>query len=491
MIYISYGVPKSASTFTYVVTEHVLRTAGLAPVELSEAAKGNKSRLNYVDPINGAALDRIRAELGDRSAVIKTHGAPDRHVLDAVEHGDVFASAVIRDPREIALSLLDHGRRSRNLGVGDFADFMTPTDTFSALDDQFARLSRWLQSGKVLLLTYDEIAFDTEFAVQRIIDQLGLPVAAAAVLSALPDRDKVEQFNKGVSQRFASEMSVETQRLFLDRYADLYRRYIDADISVGGKSVPLVVRVGSGEAERADSPTAEAPRKDNRMSVTAADAERFRWFHSIDLGNGVVTKGQKSLALIEGQAGTVFRYGVAGKSVLDIGAWDGAFSFEAERRGAARVLATDHFCWIGPGWGKKASFDFARSALASRVEAKIIDVDDISVESIGKHDVVLFLGVLYHLLHPLMVLQKIAPVVGEMLVVDTETALDDEERPAMVFFPGAELNKDPTNWWAPNIKCMQAMLGHIGFKRVEVSPTFGYDGGINHRRGRFTFHAWR
>ena len=227
------------------------------------------------------------------------------------------------------------------------------------------------------------------------------------------------------------------------------------------------------------------------MPVTAADADRLRWFHSIDLGNGVITKGEKSLTVIEGQANTIFKHGVAGKTVLDIGAWDGAFSFEAERRGAARVLATDHFCWVGPGWGRRASFDFARTALASRVEAKIVDVPDVSLETVGSYDVVLFLGVLYHLLHPFLILEKIAPIAAEVLIVDTETALDDEDRPAIVFFPGAELNKDPTNWWAPNIKCMLAMLGHVGFKRVDVSPTWGYDGSINHHRGRFTFHAWK
>jgi tRNA (mo5U34)-methyltransferase len=91
----------------------------------------------------------------------------------------------------------------------------------------------------------------------------------------------------------------------------------------------------------------------------------------------------------------------------------------------------------------------------------------------------------------LLMLERIAPVVRELLVVETETALDDEARPAMVFFPGTELNNDATNWWAPNIACMEAMLRHVGFTRIEVSPTWGYDGKVTHRRGRFTFHAWK
>ena len=467
MIYVSYGVPKSASTFAYVVTEQVLRTAGYAPAALSDAAKGRRSRLNYIDPITWDAIERAAAEIGEGSAVIKTHGAPDQALLDAIERGELFANAIVRDPRDIALSLLDHARRSRAQGGGDFAALETVEDAFSILDEQFDRLRQWMQCGQVLLLTYDEISFDTEAAVRRIVAQLGLSAAPADVVAALPARGKVDQFNKGVRARYEREMPAATQQILLDRYAEIYRRFL-----------------GAPDAAPTAAPPSPAP-------VTAAAADRLRWFHCMDLGNGVITKGQKPLEAIRHNADLVFKDGVAGKTVLDIGAWDGAFSFEAERRGAARVLATDHFCWVGAGWGKQASFDFARTALASRVEARVIDVPEIAVEAVGRFDVVLFLGVLYHLLHPLLILERLAPVARELLVVETETALDDEDRPAMVFFPGAELNNDPTNWWAPNIRCMDAMLRHVGFTRIEVSPAWGHDGRVTHRRGRFVFHAWR
>ncbi|MBI3117610.1 MAG: methyltransferase type 11, partial [Candidatus Hydrogenedentes bacterium] len=73
--------------------------------------------------------------------------------------------------------------------------------------------------------------------------------------------------------------------------------------------------------------------------------ENIRWFHSMDLGSGQVTRGLKPREVLGMEAEIIFRYPLAGKTVLDVGAWDGFFSFEAERRGAARVLATDHFCW--------------------------------------------------------------------------------------------------------------------------------------------------
>jgi hypothetical protein len=225
MIYISFGVPKSASTFTYVVTEQVLKLAGYEPVRLSETVKGGRSRLNYIDPISWGAVERVIAEIGEKSAVIKTHGAPDKRLLEVIERGEIFASVVIRDPREIALSLLDHANRSRRLGDSDFAELETITDTFKVLDDQFTRLEKWLQCSKVLLLTYDVISFDTELAVRRIIDQIGATLAPTEVLSALPDKGEIEQFNKGIKKRYELEMSVETQQLFRDRYADVYHRF--------------------------------------------------------------------------------------------------------------------------------------------------------------------------------------------------------------------------------------------------------------------------
>ena len=96
----------------------------------------------------------------------------------------------------------------------------------------------------------------------------------------------------------------------------------------------------------------------------AAKAEAIRWYHTIDLGGGVVTRGIDDspfrLARLD------LPQSLAGLTVLDIGAWDGFFSFEAERRGAARVVAADYFSWHGGGWGSKAGFELARADTSDR-----------------------------------------------------------------------------------------------------------------------------
>ena len=81
---------------------------------------------------------------------------------------------------------------------------------------------------------------------------------------------------------------------------------------------------------------------------------------------------------------------------------------------------------------------------------------------------VLFLNALYHARHPLLVLENIAEVTGERLILETHTDLIDCDRPVMIFYPGSEFADDPTNWWGPNTPLVEAMLHDVGFRKVKL-----------------------
>jgi len=246
---------------------------------------------------------------------------------------------------------------------------------------------------------------------------------------------------------------------------------------------------------------------ENQDLRTRADA--LRWYHRIDLGQGVITRGVDNSP--ERLARARLPADLSGRSVLDIGAWDGFFSFEAERRGASRVVAADHYAWHGTGWGTgqgKAGFQLAREVLRSRVEDVDIDVMDLSPERVGSYDVVLFLGVLYHLPNPLLALERVASVTRGLLILETVVDMVGLSRPAAAFYPARELNDDPTNWWGPNHAAVTGMLRAAGFGRVDVmspvrSAPFRAARAVKHwlagknsipsafRQDRAVFHAYK
>lgn len=229
------------------------------------------------------------------------------------------------------------------------------------------------------------------------------------------------------------------------------------------------------------------------------DAVPF-WWHSIDLGHGVVTPGHKPPGVLRAELDALALPDLRGKSVLDVGGWDGFFAFAAERRGAARVAVVDHYMWAmdSPGqqayWRRcrqdgvtprpyhetefwhpatlpgKRGFDLAREALGSGVEAIVADFMETDLEALGEWDVVLYLGVLYHMEDPLRALRRVAAVTRELAVVETEAfAIPAFEHETLWrFFPGAELNGDISNWWAPNLPALGGALTAAGFSDVRA-----------------------
>jgi tRNA (mo5U34)-methyltransferase len=188
------------------------------------------------------------------------------------------------------------------------------------------------------------------------------------------------------------------------------------------------------------------------------------WWHQIELPDGSVTPGlDRSAEKLQ----SLHLPDLTGKTVLDVGAFDGYFSFAAERLGASRVVAVDTYSWRRPGG--KDGFEYARRALGSSVEDVELEVLDISPETVGQFDVVLFLGVLYHMRHPLLALERMASVTNEMLVMETLVDMTFLRSPTVAFYPW-KMFRDETNWWGPNRAAVVGMLHSVGFKHVVPYP---------------------
>ncbi len=231
------------------------------------------------------------------------------------------------------------------------------------------------------------------------------------------------------------------------------------------------------------------------------------WFHTIDLGDGVVTPGQKDTP---NEVVHLHLPDLSGRSVLDIGAYDGFYAFEAERRGAKRIVAADHWAWNWPGSDARGNFELAQRALGSRVEMQDIAVEDISPDALGStFDVVLFLGVLYHAADPIGYLKNVRSVTAGVAIIETVVDLLDVPVPAAAYYQGESMNNDASNHFGPNRLAVEGMLLDVGFSRVVAFDpwTASKDWGIQTRAhdslparlrrrlrrprsGRMVFHAY-
>lgn len=223
------------------------------------------------------------------------------------------------------------------------------------------------------------------------------------------------------------------------------------------------------------------------MSLAEAQAklDSMVWHHSLDFGEGLVSKSAATVDFINKSAEILFgQLDMAGKSMLDVGAWTGAFSFDAKRRGAARVVASDHYVWTHPHFRGREAFDFALGLTGLDIEAQEIDVPDISPDSVGMFDAVLFSGVFYHLLDPINLTRRVGKCAEHLLIVETIHDALDNPRPAMIYYPGAILNNDSTNFWGPNPHCMYELLTELGFTDIWYQDAY-----LIEKRG--VYHAFR
>lgn len=183
-------------------------------------------------------------------------------------------------------------------------------------------------------------------------------------------------------------------------------------------------------------------------------------YHSLELPGGVVPGVVPVERLRERLDHYLPLRDPRGKRVLDIGAASGWNSFELERRGAS-VVALD--CIEYP------EFHYAKRSLDSRVELVLLDVDEISKERLGVFDYVLCFGVLYHLRHPLMALEKICSITREMAFIESYVIDPNESFPGCVmeFYETNELGGQIDNWWGPTAACLAALCRSAGFASVE------------------------
>jgi tRNA (mo5U34)-methyltransferase len=211
-----------------------------------------------------------------------------------------------------------------------------------------------------------------------------------------------------------------------------------------------------------------------------AIARQDKWYHKIEVAPGVWTPGvhdsTEGLELIQ------MPEDLTGMRVLDIGARDGFYTFEAERRGAREVVALDYEPPDTTG------FSIAAELRGSKAEFINENVYSLDPEKYGSFDLVLFLGVIYHLRHPLLALDRIHDICAPDALLLLETHMIDEglvdedgewrsladyhpdlaALPIVQYYPADMLAGDITSQWAPNRTALEGWLRGSGFEPLRT-----------------------
>ncbi len=215
--------------------------------------------------------------------------------------------------------------------------------------------------------------------------------------------------------------------------------------------------------------------------------QSLSWYHTIDLGNGIVTPGYYDHRPYLPYYG--LPQNLSGKMVLDIGVASGFFSFEMERRGA-RVIATDLPEWMMHDFGPlyrpdqtseqaqrylREPFQLAKQVLGSQVEKREINIYDISPQTVGTFDLVFCGSLLLHLTDPLKALFRVQSVAKGSTVIATVIHPSDDSQP-MALFMGHHRGDV---WWLPNRAGLEAMVQSAGFRGWKWVSQFQ----LNHHDG--------
>lgn len=241
LIYFSYGMTKSGSTLAYELARSALVLSGLEQPRLSLAAVTDRKKINFVAHVDEPQAAAIRNEIATvgHTVAIKTHTRPDPPIVEMLQAGEAFAHAIYRDPRDMALSMLDHGERARLAGKPAFSEYRRVEDVIENIAHQTNTLRAWLSLPGVIPLFYDDFAFDIDRTTAKIMTEIGVSAPVDDVIR-MATVDRFTQLNKGVANRHLEEMDPADSSHFRAVFEPFYHHLIDNRACLARDGTPVL-----------------------------------------------------------------------------------------------------------------------------------------------------------------------------------------------------------------------------------------------------------
>jgi hypothetical protein len=221
MLVLSYGITKSGSTFAFELCKGLLEHSGFVQRRLTCVAQSEN--VNFIDYITVPWLEQAIDEVGRDVIAVKTH-TNLRHnertfLQSAWERGAAKVHVCYRDPRDIALSLLDAGVAARNDGQQAFSEIRSLDDAAGEIGKQLVKCRNWLSLDGAVRLNYDKVAFAPALALSKMVADLGLPSLAGederTIIGHIHE-NAFTQKNKAVARRHLVELTEDESEKLLD-----------------------------------------------------------------------------------------------------------------------------------------------------------------------------------------------------------------------------------------------------------------------------------
>jgi len=227
LLYFSYGMTKTGSTLAFQLVRSALDLCGFPQDRVPLDVVNPVLRRNFVNHISERQLSELKDEAKKRGypIALKTHMRPDPCVVEMIQSGEAIAHACYRDPRDMALSMLDHAQKSRETGGEEFAELTSLAQTFTNIRSQHDSLTAWLRLPNVMPLYFEDIAFNTVKTARRILKQLNLKLDPE-VLADVVQTQRFTQKNKALRTRHAEELGADISAEIAAEFAPLFERFI-------------------------------------------------------------------------------------------------------------------------------------------------------------------------------------------------------------------------------------------------------------------------
>lgn len=225
-IYVSYGLVKSGSTFAFELTKKLLEQHGLPQPRLSDQAAAAGHAINFATNWNREHVRAMSAEAAasGTTVVLKTHVKPRPAIARELAAERAVGHAIYRDPRDMALSLVDAGARAREKGSQAFSDIENIEDAIVHIDAHLKNFYAWVELPGITPVDYETLTSRTAAFVETLSAQTGLEFDAEPAIADVLENEFI-QLNKGVQKRYRSEMATADSDRFLRRYASLFERF--------------------------------------------------------------------------------------------------------------------------------------------------------------------------------------------------------------------------------------------------------------------------